>query len=275
MSDLYSNDSGSKKKFLAPVLVMLLCMVSLSGAAFAYSATVDNTGDQIIIEGVTLELKNGGGIVTTPMYTFNDIGIDTHTTNGKAIKYNETVASARGFTTAAAQEVDQGPHYEQVCDAPENYTDDLSNFITGYYVEVFKNGTPVGYKEPLPALTTSNFGDYDDAAHGMYKYATDYTLNVVNGSTGNIKIQADLTGTINFTGVKDVYLVVKDGQTIVGVTNLAASMADVTAAISNDGAEHSYTVEAWIALSDYASPTDVPTLSASAFAVHFQTVAAA
>ena len=40
MSDVYTQENGSKKKFLAPVLVILLCMVSLTAAGYAYNATM-------------------------------------------------------------------------------------------------------------------------------------------------------------------------------------------------------------------------------------------
>ena len=273
MTDVYTQESASKKKFLAPLLVILLCMVSLTAAGYAYSATVDNTDDKIIIDGVTMELKNGTDIVTGAMYTFDDIGIDTHTTNGKAVIYSETIADAVGFTTAAAQAA-EGVHKDKVTDKPVDYGDDLDNFITGYYVEVYKNNVAVGYKADLPELTKVNFAENATAANGMYKYATDYTLTVVNGSDADIKVKADLIGTLSFEGVKNVYLVVKLGDNIVGVTDLAAGLADVTDAISNDGEAQDFTVEAWIALSDFASENNVPSLDSSTFAVHFETVAA-
>ena len=45
MTTQYAEEQGFKKKYLAPLIVLLLCAVSLTGAAYAYSTSVSNTGD--------------------------------------------------------------------------------------------------------------------------------------------------------------------------------------------------------------------------------------
>ena len=55
MTDMYMETSGSKKKLLAPLVVLLLCAVSLAGAGYAYNSTVavngnDMTGDEFVLE---------------------------------------------------------------------------------------------------------------------------------------------------------------------------------------------------------------------------------
>jgi len=44
MTDTYNDSTGSRKKFLIPLVVLLLCAVSLTGAGYAYNSSVENTG---------------------------------------------------------------------------------------------------------------------------------------------------------------------------------------------------------------------------------------
>ena len=44
MTDTYNDTTGSRKKFLIPLVVLLLCAVSLTGAGYAYNTSVSNTG---------------------------------------------------------------------------------------------------------------------------------------------------------------------------------------------------------------------------------------
>lgn len=50
MTDTYNDTTGSRKKFLIPLVVLLLCAVSLTGAGYAYNSSVtvnDNSGDTV------------------------------------------------------------------------------------------------------------------------------------------------------------------------------------------------------------------------------------
>lgn len=44
MATQYMENQGFKKKYLAPLIVLMLCAVSLTGAAYAYSTTVQGNG---------------------------------------------------------------------------------------------------------------------------------------------------------------------------------------------------------------------------------------
>ena len=66
MTTQYAEEQGFKKKYLAPLIVLMLCAVSLTGAAYAYSTSVtghgDISGDYISIDmysdkDATAELK--------------------------------------------------------------------------------------------------------------------------------------------------------------------------------------------------------------------------
>jgi hypothetical protein len=45
MTTQYAEEQGFKKKYLAPLIVLLLCAVSLTGAAYAYSTSIEGNGD--------------------------------------------------------------------------------------------------------------------------------------------------------------------------------------------------------------------------------------
>ncbi len=45
MTTQYAEEQGFKKKYLAPLIVLMLCAVSLTGAAYAYSTSIDGNGD--------------------------------------------------------------------------------------------------------------------------------------------------------------------------------------------------------------------------------------
>ena len=45
MTTQYAEEQGFKKKYLAPLIVLLLCAVSLTGAAYAYSTSITGNGD--------------------------------------------------------------------------------------------------------------------------------------------------------------------------------------------------------------------------------------
>ena len=82
MTDIYTQENGSKKKFLAPVLVILLSMVSLTAAGYAYSATVsvdDNPGPEA--DWIMIDL-NGTDPIVRPDTT--SVGLSDHI----AYKYN-------------------------------------------------------------------------------------------------------------------------------------------------------------------------------------------
>lgn len=53
--DAYIEANSSKKKFLVPLVVLLLCGVAMTGAAYAYNSTVDGTGSISDVDYVTID----------------------------------------------------------------------------------------------------------------------------------------------------------------------------------------------------------------------------
>lgn len=73
MTDTYNDTTGSRKKFLIPLVVLLLCAVSLTGAGYAYNSTVtvsDNTSDdkEFILE---MQAENGAPVTAPIKFTEN------------------------------------------------------------------------------------------------------------------------------------------------------------------------------------------------------------
>ncbi len=277
MSDVYTQESASKKKFLAPLLVILLCMVSLTAAGYAYSATVDNTDDQIVIEGLEMKLTAGGSEVVDAMYVVDDIDLATHVTNGKAIYFSE----GTGFKATPS---------EGTLDYDAD-TSDLDDFATGYYLEVLKNNAPVGYRADSAYTTKADI----EAAPNAYKMGNDdvkaYVLDVNNKSGKNVAVTAtttDLADALAKSYIKSIYIVIT-GSTkaadaeAVPITDVVVQLTDgeanipVLAALANNSTA-TLTVEAYIELSDaYLSNEGYATLLSDLsfdFAVHFEAATA-
>ena len=56
MTDTYNDTTGSRKKFLIPLVVLLLCAVSLTGAGYAYNSSVQGNGGADVDEKFVIDL---------------------------------------------------------------------------------------------------------------------------------------------------------------------------------------------------------------------------
>jgi len=56
MTDTYNDTTGSRKKFLIPLVVLLLCAVSLTGAGYAYNSSVSNDGNANVDQSFVIDL---------------------------------------------------------------------------------------------------------------------------------------------------------------------------------------------------------------------------
>ena len=265
MADLYTEENGSKKKLLVPLVVLLLCAVSLTGAGYAYNSTVTNEDDTIHIEGLTLELTTGTDVrvpVASALFNLN-LAYGTQTTNGKAIN-GET---DKGFVT------DGG------VTSVETVTDysDLTDFDDGFYVDTILAGTHVGFCT-APALLTASALETaasDSANTGVFALGGPYNLTVVNATGSSVgvslKVAFDNAGVDFGKGLKGVYVVVTG--TIAAVTNGSAAkeveqvidITDVdaqgkvsqliTTFESDQSASTDLTVKTYVVCSDYSSET--------------------
>ena len=119
MTTNYMEEQGFKKKYLAPLIVLMLCAVSLTGAAYAYSTTVNGNGD---IQGdyYTIDMYDTGDKVVTASITSNDkFEVQTDRTigevkddTGKHLNYGNYIAST--VASKSYTDADTGKKYIQI-----------------------------------------------------------------------------------------------------------------------------------------------------------------
>lgn len=273
MTDIYTQENGSKKKFLAPVLVILLCMVSLTAAGYAYSATVTNTDDPVIIDGVTLGLyeKDGTTLVDDPVIAL-DFSYGTHTTNGKAIKYGTPGVGFDKFVSPATEPAGVS--------AFTPGTSSLADFAPGFYVETFyKIGAgaeiPAGYHPVAAANEIDSIAKLDALKDNVTETKGvvglgEYKLIAGNATGGKVDVTfaADYdTNPVLLDGVRDIILVFE--ATIVGDSTtdddnavckiISLKSADVAtqtiATLWGADVNVTFTVNAYMIVSDWYSAT--------------------
>lgn len=254
MTDVYTQESASKKKFLAPLLVILLCMVSLTAAGYAYSATVTNEDDPIIVEGISLQLVKADGetIVTDPMYDL-EFALGTHNVNGRAI-YGTT-----GFTLADPT-------------ATDTYDGNRADFAVGYYVDT--------------QYRIGNEGAFADVSGAAQAITPEYKLIVDNEAKSTATLNVALTVANNGGAVPDfvdkIYVVVTEvvdqGEAKVVTAYLKGTPGQgENATITLDAGLDTYTVQAYFVANDfYASQAEVGSLvldSTCSFKIEFTATA--
>lgn len=83
----YMNEENpSKKKYLVPLVVLLLCGVAMTGAAFAYSSSM-NTGGDVDVHSFEISTDKDK---TTATFTIDSLDFNTVVTE-KGVEYNNAV----------------------------------------------------------------------------------------------------------------------------------------------------------------------------------------
>ncbi len=81
MTDMIINEEkSSRKKILVPLVVLLLCGVALTGAAYAYTATLAVSGNNAEAGYLTIDLNSGTNSTTTDV-SFTGDNVVTYTDN--------------------------------------------------------------------------------------------------------------------------------------------------------------------------------------------------
>lgn len=238
----------SRKKLLAPLVVLLLCAVSLTGAAYAYTSSMTSIDNNVHVEGLTLSLteqneQSEAVPVAHALYDFK-IAYSGHTQTGKsadtlkAIRYSLTSENSVGFRTSGSDVI-----YDENVTAVEMA--DLSAYADGSYVDTqyaVGNGSfssAVGYRT-FDFGTSGPTKDQLDAGlgEGIYKIGKEYTLNATNHSdkevtlTLNVKYSA---ANPDFgEGVKGIYIVVSGNIPAVVGGSAAVSVSEVVRIDNSD-----------------------------------------
>jgi len=74
--------TGSRKKYLVPVVVLMLCLVALTGAAYAYSSSYIVQDNKLSGETFVLEVTDVGGTVVSEPITINGLDFNSDTIYG-------------------------------------------------------------------------------------------------------------------------------------------------------------------------------------------------
>ncbi len=99
MTTTYTEKESSRKKYLVPLVVIMLCLVALTGAAYAYSTSVKGNGDIAgNYVGIDMYVDNGSGV--DPRYTATadltcDVGANSFTVTTSR---DNTVNTATSYT---------------------------------------------------------------------------------------------------------------------------------------------------------------------------------
>jgi hypothetical protein len=123
MTTQYAEEQGFKKKYLAPLVVLLLCAVSLTGAAYAYSTTVTNSGE---IDGdyISIDMyekgQSGYTVLEKTLDADKDFQVYTEKTVGVDAKYTAKVEAGKLVYTT----------YVMVSSDIDNATFTLSGTVT-------------------------------------------------------------------------------------------------------------------------------------------------
>lgn len=106
MDNVNTNAKESRKKYLAPLLVLLLCAVSLTGAAYAYTSSVTVIDNQVDSNEFVLQVYDNQAtpaLISAPQHIkVMDLGHDTQigaTSTTTVMGYAEPVATFVGMLT--------------------------------------------------------------------------------------------------------------------------------------------------------------------------------
>ena len=97
MNDIQIEERSSKKKLLVPLVVLMLCALSIVGVGYAYSTTVTNSGNNIEPDYYSIDLYKGDNSVVTGDLEFSGkVTVYTEKTDNKVVVKAKTTAGNLG-----------------------------------------------------------------------------------------------------------------------------------------------------------------------------------
>lgn len=91
--------TGSRKKYLAPVVVLMLCLVALTGAAYAYTSSYIVQDNKLSGETFVLEVNDDEGTLITEPITIKGLDFNSDTIHGatKSVVFTANVLENNGY----------------------------------------------------------------------------------------------------------------------------------------------------------------------------------
>lgn len=191
------NETGTKKKLLIPVVVLMLLAVGLTGAAYAYSSTVTNSGNDFDANYLSIDLATGtpaddvvpvndsGALVFTDNYTYNGAvhqdQVNLDVTTKKILTYNLKVSSDTDWNVIKITSSDIATLLAKTVDTGAA----LSTF---FKISVNVNTDDAATAKEVKATATTETGAYfsvEKTATAQPVTAYIYIVEVSDGSVRN------------------------------------------------------------------------------------------
>jgi uncharacterized protein YxeA len=178
--------TGSRKKYLAPVVVLMLCLVALTGAAYAYTTSVTSGQNGVTADYVSIDLYavDGTTVVDVPQAETNVNVVTFQTALNKTTHLANITATATDKLVAKA--------YVKV-------TEDMANSTTSKLTITPTNPTMSGILQGM-TVSVSVSRVLDDAT--PVDANQDGTYTITNGNKVTIELTAVIGGTTTFSDIK-------------------------------------------------------------------------
>ena len=218
MTDTYNDTTGSRKKFLIPLVVLLLCAVSLTGAGYAYNSTVTVNDNTTPASDFVIEVYNSAEAATpiTAAMTMDKLIVLQHnTTISDASKVVVSAVAGEGFIGKITVNDEVGNDYKvsaAIADGTESKT-----------ITVDDTAGEIRYTVNVALYTDAACDDedlYEDSAvHGNQTFYYKVTVTIDGEHNG-----------ITFNGATDSQAKVDlvDAQVLLAKVNLSFSANQVT-----------------------------------------------
>ncbi len=240
MDNMQINGEKSRKKFLVPLVVLLLCGVSLVGAAYAYTSTLTYTDNTATIEYLSVDkdssanalvVLNGNDIMGfTDNFTYKDVAANSVTTTEKVqnvIKYE--YASSAVVATYYLYINDENDTEKNVNFTVSSDALDTSVLYTLPAVAPSTDGTSVKLADVFDVTYTVSYGDTPTEITKKVIIPSDATITGSESDyTASVPTETSLTVTITFT--------LKTGTTATGIVETVGDGSSAVPANSHDAA---------------------------------------
>lgn len=166
--------TGSRKKLLVPVVVLMLCLVTLTGAAYAYSSSLTNTANTVQEDFISIDLETPDyeeDIVASSGTTLAFTDDFIYTKSGDVVTKKDTVQCTITETSIHYKLKIKG---DVACNAVKVQSSNIVGFL----------GTVIGNAKTLDTLIDVKVGLTDSSAAAVGKLEannTPLTLVLTNG----------------------------------------------------------------------------------------------
>ena len=204
MTTQYAEEQGFKKKYLAPLIVLMLCAVSLTGAAYAYSTSISGNGD---VDGYyySIDLYKDAS-ASTVIEASLEPEVDFEVMTDKVVNHNYSAHVEKTVVTYTAYVKVQSNLPSDATDAQKKCTIKVSeakynntNTNPDFYASWATDATV----EVLIADQTAQ-GDYAGEVNQTYKVTIKVTLPAISDDDIDTKLPTEVKDKLAFNGANAI-----------------------------------------------------------------------